>query len=147
MFLNHRSLYEFGAFRLDASERTLWRDGVVVPLTPKAFETLAILVEHRGKLLEKDALLSAVWPDSFVEEGNLAVQISLLRKTLGEEGFIETVPRRGYRFVAPVREILPESASEPKSLVPSVDSNAISRRGVFAASATVVGLASAAGVW
>ncbi len=147
MLLNHRSLYEFGAFRLDASERTLWRDGLLVPLTPKAFETLAILVEHRGKLLEKEALLSAVWPDSFVEEGNLAVQISLLRKTLGEEGFIETVPRRGYRFVAPVREILPEPTIELASLRPPMDSNAVSRRGVLAASATAVALASGAGVW
>src|SRR6266481_1971957 len=107
MSLKAKSLYEFGRFRLDLAERTLWRDGQTVPLTLKAMETLSVLVSNGGRLVEKEELLKAVWPDTFVEEGNLAVQISLLRKTFGEEGYIETVPRRGYRFVAEVIEVAP----------------------------------------
>src|SRR5262245_18795365 len=106
---NLKRLYEFGPFRLDAGERLLLRDGEVVPLTPKAFDLLLALVEQPGHLLEKDALLKTVWPDSFVEENNLADNISRLRKALGEgdqgRKFIETVPRRGYRFVAEVKEL------------------------------------------
>ncbi len=104
---NFKNLYEFGPFRLDVKERLLLRDGVVVPLTPKAFDLLLALVEQPGHLLEKETLLKAVWPDSFVEENNLADNISKLRKALndGENGqkFIETIPKRGYRFVAEVR--------------------------------------------
>ena len=99
-------LYEFGPFRLDATERLLLRDGEAVPLTPKAFELLLVLVGQPGHLLERDVLLKAVWPDTFVEENNLADNISRLRKALGEgengQKFIETVPKRGYRFVAEV---------------------------------------------
>lgn len=100
-------LYDFGEFRLDPAERLLLRTGEPVALTPKAFDVLLVLVEHHGRLIEKDALLKTVWPDSFVEENNLADNISRLRKALGEgengRKFIETVPRRGYRFVADVR--------------------------------------------
>ena len=100
-------LYEFGRFRLDRAERLLLRDGERIPLTPKAFDLLVALVEGAGHLLEREALLKQIWPDSFVEENNLADNISRLRKTLGEgdngEKFIETVPKRGYRFVAEVR--------------------------------------------
>lgn len=103
------SSYEFGPFRLDAGERLLLRDGASVALTPKAFDLLLVLVEHQGHLLEKDELLKKVWPDTFVEEANLSYNISLIRKALadGENGqkFIETVPRRGYRFMAGVRQI------------------------------------------
>ncbi|MDQ3666468.1 MAG: tetratricopeptide repeat protein [Acidobacteriota bacterium] len=102
-----KHLYEFGQFRLDAKERLLLRDGEIVPLTPKAFDMLLALVENSGHLLEKNELMQTLWPDSFVEEGSLAQNISLLRKALGEsesQKFIETVPRRGYRFVASVRE-------------------------------------------
>lgn len=107
-------LYEFGPFCLDASERVLLRDGRVVPLPPKAFSTLLTLVVNRGRLVEKDILMEKVWPDEFVEESNLAQHIFTLRKALGESGvnrkYIETVPRRGYRFVAPVTERRKESA-------------------------------------
>ncbi len=102
-----KQLYEFGPFRLDVAERLLLRAGEAVPLTPKSFDLLLALIAQPGHLLEKDVLLKTVWPDSFVEENNLADNISKLRKALGEGEhgvkFIETVPRRGYRFVAEVR--------------------------------------------
>jgi DNA-binding winged helix-turn-helix (wHTH) protein/TolB-like protein/tetratricopeptide (TPR) repeat protein len=112
MPLNAIGFCEFGPFRFDAAEKTLWRGQQAVPLTPKTLDTLAALLESAGKLVSKEVLIKAVWPDTFVEEGNLAVQISLLRKTLGEEGYIETVPRRGYRFIAPVRTV-EESPAKP----------------------------------
>jgi DNA-binding winged helix-turn-helix (wHTH) protein/TolB-like protein/Flp pilus assembly protein TadD len=100
--------YEFGRFRLDARERVLLRDRDLVPLTPKVFEILLALVEQSGHVVEKDDLMKRVWPDTFVEEGNLTQNVSLLRKALGETSggvqFIETISRRGYRFVATVRE-------------------------------------------
>ena len=96
----------FGSFELDTAERELRHAGGVVPLTPKAFDTLAYLVKNAGHLVGKDELLEAVWPDSFVEEANLARTIHTLRKTLREyesgEAFIQTVPTKGYRFVAPI---------------------------------------------
>ncbi|MBC7909768.1 MAG: alpha/beta fold hydrolase, partial [Pyrinomonadaceae bacterium] len=101
-------LYEFGAFRVDTAERLLFCGEDPVSLTPKVFDTLLLLVENCGHVLGKEELMQKVWPDSFVEENNLAQNISILRKVLGEgaEGlkFIETVPKRGYRFVAQVRE-------------------------------------------
>jgi DNA-binding winged helix-turn-helix (wHTH) protein len=75
--------YEFGRFRLDATERVLLRGRELVPLTPKVFDILLALVEHGGHLVEKDDLMKMVWPDSFVEEGNLTQNVSLLRKALG----------------------------------------------------------------
>lgn len=101
-------IYEFGPYRLDAAERLLLRDGAVVPLQPKVFDLLLVLVEQHGHLLEKEELLQRVWPDTVVEEANLANNISILRKTLGENGqpFIETAPKHGYRFVAPVSEVV-----------------------------------------
>lgn len=100
--------YEFGRFRLDARERVLLRDRDLVPLTPKVFEILLALVEQSGHVVEKDDLMKRVWPDTFVEEGNLTQNVSLLRKALGETTgglqFIETISRRGYRFVADVKE-------------------------------------------
>ena len=98
-------LYEFGPFRLDPSERKLVRGNEIVALTPKAFDTLHLLVRNGGRVLEKDELIRMLWPDTFVEEGSLSNHIFLLRKALGEEpAFIETVPRRGYRFVGAVRQ-------------------------------------------
>src|SRR6267142_3550174 len=98
--------YEFGRFRLDAAERVLLRDSEFVTLTPKVFDILLALVERGGHIVEKDDLMKRVWPDTFVEEGNLTQNVSLLRKALGENPgspqFIETVARRGYRFVAEV---------------------------------------------
>src|SRR5436853_785208 len=109
-----KHFFEFGPFRLDTSERILLRDGQPVPLTPKALQTLLVLVESSGRILDKDELLSRVWPDTFVEEITLAQNVSTLRKALGvdQEGrqYIETVPRRGYRFVASVREWRDEGA-------------------------------------
>jgi DNA-binding winged helix-turn-helix (wHTH) protein/tetratricopeptide (TPR) repeat protein len=101
-------LYEFGKFRCDPQEHLLLSEGRPVALSPKAFEILLALIQSKGRLLTKDALMHQVWPDSFVEEGNLTVNISALRRALGENSgeqqYIETVPRRGYRFVAPVTE-------------------------------------------
>src|SRR5262245_16385416 len=111
-----RHIYEFGPFRLDAAEHLLLRDGKAVPLTPKAFDLLLALVERHGHLLEKEELLKKVWPDTFVEEANLASNISQLRKALGdgENGhrYIETAPKRGYRFVANVKKLEEESAAQ-----------------------------------
>jgi DNA-binding winged helix-turn-helix (wHTH) protein len=101
--------YEFGPYSLDAAERTLRRGREIVPLTLKAFETLLELVKNSGRVIEKEELLNAVWNDSFVEEATLAQNIFTLRKMLGKAGngrsYIETVQRRGYRFVAPVRVV------------------------------------------
>ena len=102
--MNH--LYQFGSFQLEPDERRLFRNGEPVSLTPKAFDTLVFLVERAGHLVEKEELMKALWPDSFVEEANLAQHVWTLRKTLGEtqDGgqFIETVARKGFRFVATV---------------------------------------------
>ncbi|HJQ70138.1 MAG TPA: winged helix-turn-helix domain-containing protein [Blastocatellia bacterium] len=107
MTLETNDFYEFDSFRLDPRERVLLRHGEMVQLTPKAFETLLVLIESSNRVLEKEELMKRIWPDTFVEEANLAVNISLLRKALGERPgggqYIETVPRRGYRFVASVR--------------------------------------------
>jgi len=101
------SIYQFGAFRLDVGERRLLRDGEPIPLRLKVFDTLRVLVENAGRLVTKEELLQAVWPDTAVEENNLNHNVSILRKALGEkavgQAFIETVPRVGYRFVAEVK--------------------------------------------
>src|SRR5215208_8278508 len=102
-------LYEFGPYQLDTTERLLLRDGERVALTPKAFEMLVVLIERKGRLVEKEELMKALWPDSFVEEANLTNNVYALRKTLGSgqngQGYIETVPKVGYRFTAHVREL------------------------------------------
>ena len=109
-----RHFYEFGQFRLDAERHRLWRAGQLVPLPPKAIEALLVLVQNPGQPLEREALMQAVWADTFVEDANLTVAISNLRKALGQNGasaeYIETVPRVGYRFVADVREVREEPA-------------------------------------
>src|SRR5688572_32638715 len=101
--------YEFGSFRLDKSDRQLLRNGSVVSLTPKSFDTLLFLVENHGHVLEKNELMKALLPGSFVEEGNLTDNISKLRQALGDDRkspqYIETVARRGYRFIAEVQEV------------------------------------------
>src|SRR5687768_3303242 len=101
-------VYEFGPFRLDAVERQLSREGTPVALTDKVFELLLLLVRHRGQALTKAELMDSLWPDTVVEENNLTVNISLLRKALGEGAserrYIETLSRRGYRFVAALRK-------------------------------------------
>ena len=107
-------LYVFGAFRLDIAERLLLRsDGMRVPLTEKAFDTLATLVRREGHLVSKEELMAEVWPDAFVEENNLDKSISLIRQALGEKAsapeYIETVRGRGYRFLAQVSEMREET--------------------------------------
>jgi TolB-like protein/DNA-binding winged helix-turn-helix (wHTH) protein/Flp pilus assembly protein TadD len=103
-----REFYEFGPFCLDTQTHRLMRDGQLVPLYQKAVETLLLLVQNSGQILEREVLISAVWPDAFVEDANLTVAISQLRKALGQNGasteYIETIPKVGYRFVAEVRE-------------------------------------------
>lgn len=108
-----KRFYGFGRFRIDVEERLLFCDGVRQKLTSKAFDMLVVLVENQGRLLAKEDLMEKVWPDSFVEENNLAQCISSLRRALGEnaEGhkYIETVPRHGYRFTAEVRVFADEN--------------------------------------
>lgn len=103
------SIYQFGPFQLDSAERLLRKGDRPIPLTPKAFDTLVLLVQNQGRLLDKDTILRTIWPDTFVEEATLAQNIFTLRKALGETNggshFIETVPKRGYRFVGQVHEI------------------------------------------
>ena len=105
--------YVFGCFQLDSVERRLARDGVAIPLTPKAFDTLLTLVQRSGHVLTKEELMRAIWPDGFVEEVNLAANISILRKALADgqpgERYIETVPKVGYRFTAPVDTVQSEA--------------------------------------
>lgn len=104
-------IWEFGPFRLDEAERLLLRNGGPVGLTPKVFDTLLVLLERSGHLIEKDELMARLWPDTFVEESALTRNISDLRKALGGERYVETVPKRGYRFVAPVREVAAEGST------------------------------------
>src|SRR5579872_2983638 len=113
-------LYSFGPFRLDANECLLILDGKPVPLAPKAFEALLILVENAGHLVDKDDLMKRLWPDTFVEEANVAKHVSLLRKILSEatngREYIETIPKRGYRFVVEVKEVAEaEAGSQPQA--------------------------------
>ena len=115
--------YAFDPFLVDAVKCVLLRDGKLVPLTPKAFEILLVLVRHPGRVLKKEELFQLVWPDAFVEENNLPRNVSALRKALGEEPtehkYVVTVPGQGYRFVASVREL--ETLDEGESLPPQVE--------------------------
>jgi DNA-binding winged helix-turn-helix (wHTH) protein/TolB-like protein/Tfp pilus assembly protein PilF len=109
-----RHLSGFGDFRLDSDRRRLLRNGEIVPLSPKAIETLLVLVQNAGKVLDRETLMQAVWADTIVEDANLTVAISQLRKALGHYGdpdeFIQTIPRVGYRFIADVHEVMEEPA-------------------------------------
>src|ERR1700736_1391335 len=97
-------LYRFGEFRLDPSRRVLLRANQPLTLAPKAFDILLLLIENRRRVLSKEELLRNIWPDTFVEEGNLKFNVSVIRKALGDESWIETLPRRGYRFAGEVEE-------------------------------------------
>jgi Tol biopolymer transport system component/DNA-binding winged helix-turn-helix (wHTH) protein len=112
MSLALRHLYKFDSFIVDVNERVLFRDGRMVPLTPKVFETLLLLVKNQGSIVTKEKMLNTLWPDVFVEESNVTFNITMLRKALGDTKqspvYIETVPRRGYRFKTQVREVLCE---------------------------------------
>lgn len=113
------SVFTFGSYRLEPRERRLVRNGELVALEPKLFDCLELLVRRHGRLLPKDELIKAIWPDTIVEEGNLARNVSLLRKLLNassSEPYIETVPKRGYRFVAAVREERPVDAPSERDL-------------------------------
>ena len=118
------SIYQFGPFRLDRTEHRLSHAGFDIPLQPKAFEILCVLVERARRLLTKEELLRVVWPDSTVEENNLNKNISLLRKVLGDhergQSYIETVPRLGYRFVASVMHVEPPAVIARAPIAPTV---------------------------
>ena len=106
MAKTEKHLYEFGPFRIDAVERLLLRNGQTIPLTPKAADTLLALLGSPGRVLDKDELIKIVWPDTFVEEGALARNISALRKALGDETegsqYIETIRAVGYRLTVTI---------------------------------------------
>ena len=106
--------YDFGDFRLDLAERVLIRGGKHIPVTPKVYETLLVLIENAGRIIEKNELMQKIWCDRFVEESNLTFNIKMLRKALGDDAahprYVETVPRRGYRFIHEVKRI--EAAAE-----------------------------------
>ena len=107
--------FQFGPFLLDSRERQLSREGEPIRLTPKAFDVLLVLVSRAGHLVTKEELLKEVWPDTFVEEGNLSYTVSLLRKALevepGTDTYIATVQKLGYRFTAP--SVPPKSPAKP----------------------------------
>lgn len=117
-------IHRFGPFQYDAEQRLLLRDGEIVPLVPKAIDTLHVLLERRGRVVEKSELMKLVWPDTTVEDVGLARNISILRKALGDEGgeseYIETIPRRGYRFaVEPQTPAHLPARVRPKWLLPA----------------------------
>lgn len=117
MSLETNRFYDFGDFRLDFAEKALLRDGKFIPVTPKVFETLCALVENAGRTIEKDELMRRIWQERFVEESNLTFNIKMLRRALGDDAqnprYVETVPRRGYRFIAAVREVFPAAPELP----------------------------------
>lgn len=129
-----KEFYEFKDFRLNLAEKILEREGRTISLTPKVFETLCVLVENAGRLLEKAELMQLIWPDRYVDEGNLTFNIRMLRQALGDDAqnpqFIQTVPRRGYRFIATVEKTgsvgqpendaaMTEPKTEPKFIAPT----------------------------
>jgi Tol biopolymer transport system component/DNA-binding winged helix-turn-helix (wHTH) protein len=125
---NRLEIYEFGPFRLEPAEHKLLRGGEVISLTPKVFDMLVMLVRKNGHLLEKDELIRSLWPDSFVEEGNLSNNVFVLRRALGNDHeYIETVPRRGYRFVGAVRQL--PGAEKPLSELREFGSTGLGDRG------------------
>src|SRR6202051_138657 len=117
-----KPIYAFGPFRFERDARILLRDGKIISLTPKVAELLLVLVEKSGQVITKDELIQAVWPDTFVEESNLTSNISIVRKQLGvhPDGgeYIETIPKRGYRFVAAVRAV---QDGEPAQAFPELE--------------------------
>lgn len=111
------AVFEFGEFRLDTAEKVLRRNGAVVSLTPKAVSMLELLVRREGAVVSRSEMIEEVWPDTFVEEANLTVTISMLRKALGES-YIRTIPKRGYAFAVPVRRIDPPPINENHATAP-----------------------------
>jgi len=151
-----KRFYEFGPFRIDRVNHVLLRDGKVLPLKPKVFDTLLVLVEAHDRVLDKDEMMSRLWPDAVVEESNLSQNIYLLRKVLGEADhggiFIETIPKRGYRFVASISEVddviakvqlRPPEVLEPDGVVsqlPATQANQQTRRTKLIAAALGLGI-------
>src|ERR1041385_3746107 len=114
----HPKIYEFEGFRLEEGQSRLLYKNKPVTLKPKILDLLLFLVKKRGQLIAKDELMQEIWPDAIVEENNITVSMSILRKALGDangDQFIETVPRRGYRFIATVTEVLPETDHDSES--------------------------------
>jgi DNA-binding winged helix-turn-helix (wHTH) protein/TolB-like protein/Flp pilus assembly protein TadD len=146
MSLKSKLLYEFGGFRFDPAERLLTSEGTPIPLAPKAFDVLLLLVQNGSRLTTKEELMRRVWPDSFVEEANLTVNISALRKVLGTgpggQHYIETVPKNGYRFVMPIRELRDSDLLLPAARVGAIlsDSNRAGPKLVESTSAADVAL-------
>ncbi len=126
MTLTLKQIYRFDSFVVDVEERVLLRDGRVIPLTPKVFETLLLLVKNQGSIVTKQTILETLWPDVFVEESNVTFNITMLRKALGDTKenpvYIETLPRRGYRFKTEVRAIL---EGTPEKHLPEIRSLAV----------------------
>lgn len=119
------NLYEFGSFKLDRKASVLYRNEKVLTLAPKVFETLLVLVEANGEIISKEELMNEIWQDSFVEESNLTQNIYTLRQIFGKKNnFIETVPRRGYRFTAAVKTVAPALEKSPENFAEIV----VSRR-------------------
>jgi len=141
--------YQFGPFSLDPSEHLFLHDETPISLTPKAFDLLVLLVESAGRLVEKDELMRQLWPDTIVEEANLSNNISLLRKALGEteQGakYIETVPKRGYRFVADVVEYETPNRTTAAHPAPTSRRRTIGR--VAAAAVALGAIALAIALW
>ncbi len=151
-------VYRFGDFRLDATQRLLYRDGQLVALPPKVFDTLMVLVAKSGQVVAKEEMMKQLWPDTFVEEGTLTQYISLLRKALGEGGlWIENHPRRGYRFTAQVEEVQEEAGeirieehTRSRTVVEeevAQEPGRSQRHGVLAAGLVVLSVLAGVGIW
>jgi eukaryotic-like serine/threonine-protein kinase len=138
-------VYAFGPFRMDARERLLLQDDVALPLAPKAFETLLLLVRNHGRLLSKEELMASIWGETAVEESNLSQTVFVLRKALGDRAddprYIETVPKVGYRFVGPVREVWEEDVESAAPGETTGTATATARRALGRGSVVIVGVA------
>lgn len=145
-----KDLYEFGPFRIDSRERLLSRHGKPIAVTPKAFDTLLVLVQNSGHLLLKEELMKAIWPDSFVEEVNLSQSISTLRRALGDTAqdgrYIATVPGKGYRFVADVKSVTPPEAEQASLPVEERSPIAVKPTRSWRFPATIAGTVALAGI-
>src|SRR5215831_3530727 len=144
-------LYEFDKFRLDPSRGVLLQEGVPVSVTTKTLAILLFLIQRRHETVSKDALLKAVWPDTFVEEANLTQHISMLRKALGEapqdRRYIATVPGTGYRFVAQVREVPEDGSQEHNTAEEMVVIASHSRSEIIVTESTKGGILAQVSAW
>jgi Tol biopolymer transport system component/DNA-binding winged helix-turn-helix (wHTH) protein len=133
MSLPRKHLYQFDVFAVDTDQRVLMREGKPLPLAPKVFDTLQILLEQSGRIVSKDELMSRLWPDTFVEDANLTFNIQQLRKSLGDNArkpiYIETIARRGYRFIAGVQDVVDNGADSDVSVEPPASKPVISQEG------------------